>query len=1081
MNNNNMSMTIFSYCMNEDIRDKRKTVIKIFGLTDGKGNEKKTVCLNVVNFLPSIYMELPRNVEWTKPRIRLLLDRLKEISGRGGGLVKAVVIQGKKLYNSTKINDYPFVRLSFESIMYIKWFKKKIDEKAVNILSIGSVVLKIYEDDVQPLLQFYNRFDLPTVGWIQFTGKKVLEKETYCDFEYEIDCTLPGCLKRVNRNDIIKPVVISFDIEAYSSVKGSFPQAKRTGDIVFQISGVVLNKKGEIDKYLLTINEPDTRIVGEDVEVRVFENEIDLLQGFTDLIIEVNPQVIIGYNIFGFDIQYMVDRSQLWYIVDNFTKQSMMIGQQSKLIPIKWSSSAYGEQKLNFLDTFGRIYVDLLPIIRRNYNLDNYKLQTVSQKFLGQSKDPLDYKGIFRCYELSTPESLAVVGKYCVQDSMLVLNLFEHLQLWVELVELARICNVPIIYTYTRGQQVRVFSQVCKECIKQNIVVNKSEYTQHSSSEEFVGATVFEPVHGIHENVVSFDFCLTGDTLVSLSNGTSKRLDQIVAGDKVISYIDGKYDEYNIIGDLQIKGKKQTVKVYTEDGTIVICTPNHKFLLENGIWCEAQNLKNKLVISYSCKKVDECTIFKQRVVDVRKFKVLPVYDIEVESSHNFIANGIVAHNCSLYPSTIIAYNISYDTIITDNSIPDNECNIVSWQEKISDESDEYRSKKYRFRKEQIGVLPIICKDLLEARASVRKEMKGVTDKAILSIMDKRQLALKVSANSVYGSLGTNEGYLPFMPGAECTTAMGRKNILKASEFMKNEYGAKILYGDTDSNYISFPKIPIAELNSFCYRVQDEVSAIFPRPMKMAYEEKIMRYFLIFTKKRYIALEYPKPGQSEGEIIKKGVILVRRDTCKIAREIFTDIINTIFKGGKRAEVEMLLLDKLNDMFCMKYDYMYYKVTKSVKDISEYKIRELPDDSIKKFKRLKELGCESEDDYKALALPPHVQLSEKLKLRGEPSGAGSRIEYVIIEIAKTQKSDEKLFRKIEELKYFGDHRHILRLDYQHYLEHMILNPISELLTVIGFNPKFLDEQIKLRKSKKNICNQIQQLNSPEIIFD
>ena len=53
---------------------------------------------------------------------------------------------------------------------------------------------------------------------------------------------------------------------------------------------------------------------------------------------------------------------------------------------IKWSSSAYSVQEFHFLDVEGRILVDLLPIVKRDYKLNNYKLKTVNTFFLGKQK-----------------------------------------------------------------------------------------------------------------------------------------------------------------------------------------------------------------------------------------------------------------------------------------------------------------------------------------------------------------------------------------------------------------------------------------------------------------------------------------------------------------------------------------------------------------------------------------------------------------------------------------------------------------------------------------------------------------------
>ena len=84
------------------------------------------------------------------------------------------------------------------------------------------------------------------------------------------------------------------------------------------------------------------------------------------------------------------------------------------------------------MDAEGRLFVDLLPLIKRDYKFSNYKLKTVSEFFLGDSKDPLTPQGIFKCYRIGVSDSpeaakaMGIVGKYCVQDSALCISFKEE-------------------------------------------------------------------------------------------------------------------------------------------------------------------------------------------------------------------------------------------------------------------------------------------------------------------------------------------------------------------------------------------------------------------------------------------------------------------------------------------------------------------------------------------------------------------------------------------------------------------------------------------------------------------------------
>ena len=75
-------------------------------------------------------------------------------------------------------------------------------------------------------------------------------------------------------------------------------------------------------------------------------------------------------------------------------------------------------------------------------------------------------------------------------------------------------------------------------------------------------------------------------------------------------------------------------------------------------------------------------------------------------------------------------------------------------------------------------------------------MKNTKDTLLQSVLDKRQLAYKISANSMYGAMGVQRGYLPFLPGAMCTTAKGRESIQKAADYVQKKHQGKIIYGDS---------------------------------------------------------------------------------------------------------------------------------------------------------------------------------------------------------------------------------------------------------------------------------------------
>lgn len=110
-----------------------------------------------------------------------------------------------------------------------------------------------------------------------------------------------------------------------------------------------------------------------------------------------------------------------------------------------------------------------------------------------------------------------------------------------------------------------------------------------------------------------------------------------------------------------------------------------------------------------------------------------------------------------------------------------------------------------------GLLPTILDDLLSARKRAKADLKKETDPFKKAVLDGRQLALKISANSVYGFTGATVGKLPCLAISSSVTAYGRQMIERTKQEVEAEYSiangkawdAEVIYGDTDSVMVKF--------------------------------------------------------------------------------------------------------------------------------------------------------------------------------------------------------------------------------------------------------------------------------------
>lgn len=601
---------LFSYSWHIDEKEEDITCIRIYGLNEKNEN----LCIRIDNFTPYVYLELPQNIEWNTGKAQLVSAKLDNELGENKPLKKCFMMK-KKLYgvrfdNNGSRMKYPYLFCSFSSKKDIKMLGYKL-RKGFHIAGLGLVRLKIHESDADPILQLTCCKNIYTAGWIEFGGKLVCKSEqiTLCDYEYKVSWKN---IKLHDDDNIPNPKIMGFDIEVNSGNPCMMPNPKKPGDKIFQISCVmsIHNRPScENVKYLLSLGDPDQYTTGGDVIIYRYFTESDLLEGFTELIRTENPNIIVGYNILGFDIPYMIERAKLNMCIFSYDQQGFHKCAHAKERTIKWSSSAYKNQEFQFLDAEGRLYVDLLPLVRRDYKFNNYKLKTISEYFLkDETKDPLSVKGIFKCYRIGTcknlegsyskraQKALGICGKYCVKDSELVVLLMDKLQTWVGLAEMAKTCQVPIFTLYTQGQQIKVYSQIYKYCMKHDIVVEKDGY-EVTESERYMGAHVFPPVPGKYKMVIPFDFCLSGNTLISMGNGLCKKLDCIDCDitSNILSCKNNKLVFDNIVNGLQYKGVKKTIKIVLSNNETIICTPDHKFLLKDGSWCKAQYLKNKII------------------------------------------------------------------------------------------------------------------------------------------------------------------------------------------------------------------------------------------------------------------------------------------------------------------------------------------------------------------------------------------------------------------------------------------------------------------------------------------------------
>merc|ERR1719482_512486 len=371
---------------------------------------------------------------------------------------------------------------------------------------------------------------------------------------------------------------------------------------------------------------------------------------------------------------------------------------------------------------------------------------------------------------------------------------------------------------------------------------------------------------------------------------------------------------------------------------------------------------------------------------------------------------------SLYPSIMMAHNLCYTTLLTPEGL-----------RKVSPEDVTTTPSGCKFVKstKRLGLLPMILQELLAARKRARKEMAEATDPLTKMVLNGRQLALKISANSVYGFTGATVGQLPCLEISASVTAFGRqmidhtKAMVEAKYTIANgyEHDAQVVYGDTDSVMIKFGIDDIGKAMEMGKEAADMVSATFIRPIKLEFE-KVYCPYLLMNKKRYAGLYWTKPEKYD-KLDTKGIETVRRDNCALVRILVETVLQKILIERSIDGAVQYVQDIISDLLQNKVDLSLLVISKSLGK-----------------------GA-SREDY--AAKQAHVELAERMRARDPSSapGSGDRVPYVITSAAKNTPA----YARSEDPLYVLENN--LSIDAQHYIDHQLHQPLIRIFGPIMKN--------------------------------
>jgi DNA polymerase delta subunit 1 len=826
----------------DDVQNELNTdvyTIRCFGVTQSG----ISVTCKITGFKPFYYIKVPNT--FSKIHLGYFLKHiessyfLKSFSQplvKENGKHRSCIEQKKDLFGFRNGKEYKYVKLVFNN--YSALMKSRyLFKKAIEIANVTKrpTKFKLYESNFEPFMRYCHIKDILMAGWIRLPKGKynITSDSATTQVELSIDRKLIVSMKE--HQDLANFLQASWDIEVYSHDR-TFPDPKykitKNGNVeypneIFQIAttykyvkGNTSNKDGFLVKHLLTLKRCES-IDDPNVIVEECKTEKELIKRWVDTVSMMDPDIFYTYNGDSFDCMYLVERAELLGLVTSkrtgtktykdgylLKKLSRMTSKAADIKKEYFSSSAYGDSEFNRVYIPGRLNYDLLIHYKRGMKkYASYKLDNIASEILGQNKHDVSAKDIFDFYQRGSPEEICKIGLYCIQDTALLQRLVDKQLILITIMQLANVTFVPIGFLTTRGQTIKVYSQILRKARQMNFLVPHTNFNEdayalfikckdpHPFENDDIGEYV-EVNCGKSQNE-------SNKPLVLMA-----KLSEIIDDHTFVVFSDTeiKRDFFNI----KFRYKRNdyyVTRMWSNDDAIddsftgaTVLEPVPGMYKDNIAVLDFASLYPTIMISrnlcYSSFVLDEQYL---GIPDVNYEKI--AWDDKVEYKLRQTCEGVGKSGKS---KGQVCGKQAYFEVKNELDVTNYYCRIHDPLKKSRESDEKYQKRDVSYNYTVVqphtnpetgeivnkGVLPALLEELYSERKRVKREMARAAaegNKLLESILDSTQLAIKVSLNSTYGFLGRGQGNLILKELGSIVTAVGRMLIEQSKEYAEGPF------------------------------------------------------------------------------------------------------------------------------------------------------------------------------------------------------------------------------------------------------------------------------------------------------
>ena len=582
--------------------------------------------------------------------------------------------------------------------------------------------------------------------------------------------------------------------ELNMSLNSVFP--KLQGDKVTFI-GSTFTKYGDQEPYLnhcIVLNTCTTLPIENSV-IESYSTEKEVLKAWTQMIQKENPDIIIGYNIFGFDYEFMFRRAEENNCIEDFL---LLSRNKDEICAIKNRDTgryqleettiqiASGQHDLKFIKMNGRLQVDLYNFFRREENLTSYKLDYVAGHFIGDYIKSLEHTISENKSKIKTANMMGLL-----EGSFIHLEEIGHSIDYYEngaKYQVSTVNKTDGWFTINAIVEPNLTLKKVRWCLAKDDVTPKDIFRMTNGTADdrsVIAKYCIQDCNLVHYLFNKVDI-LTG--FIEMSKICSVPINFLVMrgqGIKLTSYIAKKCREKKTLMPVMEKGSMDE----GYEGAIVL-NPKCDLYLDNPVAC-----------------VDYASLYPSSMISENLS-----HDSKVWTKEYDLAGNLIEETGEKNEQGVFIYddlpgyeyvNVTYDTYRYVRKTPSSAAEKVKSGVKIC-----------RFAQGK-AIMPSILEELLKARKDTRKMIPQQTDEFMKNVLDKRQLGYKVTANSLYGQCGAKTSTFYEKDIAACTTATGRMLLTYAKKIIEECYGdslcntanhgpvltkAEYIYGDSVANY-----------------------------------------------------------------------------------------------------------------------------------------------------------------------------------------------------------------------------------------------------------------------------------------